>query len=145
MGAFLDFLPFIVLLTLVAIGAFVGYHMYIWSNELTERGKRKMEKKNVSFSKDGMKVGVKHINDEDYADRTQNYLIRAWNYSSFPAYKSRLGWNPQPANTDSNAGSTNAPKVAGQSTAKSTSSNPGLYVPKESYQRSSNPGAFPQT
>jgi len=30
-----------------------------------------MEKKHVSFTKDGMKVGVKEVKDEDYADRTQ--------------------------------------------------------------------------
>lgn len=94
---------------------------------MADRGKRHMDKKNVSFSKDGMKVGVKQVNDEDYADKTQryihicycdmldrlkqnehgnlrwltlvfrhSYLVKAWNYSSFPAYKSRLGWNPQP-------------------------------------------------
>ena len=40
---------------------------------MAERGKRKMEKKHVSFTKDGMKVGVRGINDEDYADKTQRY------------------------------------------------------------------------
>ena len=48
--------------------------IYLWSNEMADRGKRKMEKKHVSFSKDGMKVGVKSINDEDYADKTQKYI-----------------------------------------------------------------------
>jgi len=55
-----------------------------------------MEKKHVSFTKDGMKVGVKELNDEDYADKTQNLLVKTWNASSFPAYKSRL-WNTQAA------------------------------------------------
>lgn len=32
-----------------------------------------MEKRNVSFTKDGMKVGVKEIKDEDYTDKTQRY------------------------------------------------------------------------
>lgn len=32
-----------------------------------------MEKKNVSFTKDGMKVGVKEMSEEEYADRTQRY------------------------------------------------------------------------
>jgi len=45
--------------------------MYIFSNELAERGKHKMEKKNILFTKDGMKVGVKELKDEDYADKTQ--------------------------------------------------------------------------
>lgn len=30
-----------------------------------------MEKKNIVFSKDGAKVGVKEIRAEDYADKTQ--------------------------------------------------------------------------
>jgi hypothetical protein len=34
-----------------------------------------MEKKNISFSKDGgLKVGVKHVNAEDIEDRTQRYV-----------------------------------------------------------------------
>lgn len=32
---------------------------------------RKMEKKNVVFSKDGARVGIKEVKAEDYADRTQ--------------------------------------------------------------------------
>ncbi|KAI4770494.1 hypothetical protein E4T44_14385 [Aureobasidium sp. EXF-8845] len=53
-----------------------------------------MEKKNVSFSKDGMKVGVKEMSEEEYANRAQNVLVNTWNQSSFPAYKSRL-WNKE--------------------------------------------------
>lgn len=30
-----------------------------------------MEKKNISFSKEGMKVGVKDVKKEDYEDKTQ--------------------------------------------------------------------------
>lgn len=73
-----------------------------------------MEKKHVSFTKDGMKVEYKQVNDEDYAsaqqryalhalssigqlhggdtDRSTSYLVKAWNYSSLPNYKSRF-WN----------------------------------------------------
>ncbi len=32
-----------------------------------------MEKKNVMFTKDGMKVGVKEVRDEEYTDKTQRY------------------------------------------------------------------------
>lgn len=49
--------------------------MYLWTNELADQGKRTMEKKHVSFTKDGMKVGVKELGDEEYADRTQRYDI----------------------------------------------------------------------
>ena len=47
--------------------------IYLWTDELAARGAKKMEKKNVLFTKDGMKVGVKEVKDEVYADRTQRY------------------------------------------------------------------------
>ena len=53
---------------------FDATQMYMYANELSDRGKRHMEKKNVVFTKDGMKVGVKEVRDEDYADRTQRYV-----------------------------------------------------------------------
>lgn len=69
--------------------------MYIFANDLADRGVKKMEKKNVVFTKDGMKVGVKEVKSEDYTDKTQSVLVKAWSYASFPAYKSRLGWNKE--------------------------------------------------
>lgn len=45
--------------------------MTVYTNELKERGIKKMEKKNIMLTKDGMKVGVKEVRDEDYADATQ--------------------------------------------------------------------------
>jgi len=94
MGAIMNLIPLIVLLVFVAGFAFVGYQMYLWTNDLANQGKSHMEKKNVSFSKDGMKVGVKEMSEEEYADRTQSVLVNTWNQSSFPAYKSRL-WNKE--------------------------------------------------
>lgn len=65
-------IPLIILFVVIAIGAFVGYHIYAWSNELSERGKKHMEKKNMAFTKDGgLRVGVKEMKDETYADKTQ--------------------------------------------------------------------------
>jgi hypothetical protein len=49
--------------------------MYLWTNDLANQGKSHMEKKNVSFSKDGMKVGVKEMSEEEYADRTQRCVL----------------------------------------------------------------------
>ena len=48
------------------------------------------------FTKDGMKVGVKDVNTESYVDTTQSFLVKAWNLSTWPEYKSRL-WNKQQA------------------------------------------------
>jgi hypothetical protein len=73
-----NLLPLIVLLVLVGGGGFVGYHIYLWSNELADRGKRKMEKKNMSFTKDGgLRVGVKAMGEESYTDKTQKYAFPA--------------------------------------------------------------------
>ncbi|KAH0286604.1 hypothetical protein M436DRAFT_83239 [Aureobasidium namibiae CBS 147.97] len=94
MGALSNLIPLIILLVAVSGFAFVGYQMYLWTNDLANKGKQTMEKKNVSFTKDGMKVGVKQMSDEEYADRTQSVLVNTWNQSSFPAYKSRL-WNKE--------------------------------------------------
>lgn len=51
-----------------------------------------MQKKNVVFTRSGMKVGVKEVKNERYVDKTQSILVRAWNLSTWPGYKSRL-WN----------------------------------------------------
>lgn len=42
---------------------------------MADRGKRHLDKKHVSFSKDGMKVGVKQIDEDEYADKTQRYVM----------------------------------------------------------------------
>ncbi|THY88192.1 hypothetical protein D6C95_07139 [Aureobasidium pullulans] len=118
MGALGNLIPLIILFVFVGAFAFVGYQvrhhsqtalsalhlpitrlthwqqMYVWTNDLADQGKKKMEKKNVKFSKDGMQVGVKEISEEDYADKTQSVLVNTWNSSSFPAYKSRF-WNKE--------------------------------------------------
>lgn len=49
--------------------------MYLWTNDLANQGKKSMEKKNVMFTKDGMKVGVKEMSEEEVADRTQRCVF----------------------------------------------------------------------
>ena len=61
----------------------------------------------VVFTKDGMKVGVRHVEQEKYVDRTQNWVVKAWNMaesstdpSSAPAAaaaKRRSARNAKPA------------------------------------------------
>lgn len=48
--------------------------MYVFSNDLADRGVKKMEKKNIFIGKDGAKVGVKEVRTEDYEDKTQKYV-----------------------------------------------------------------------
>jgi hypothetical protein len=56
-----------------------GAQIYLYTNELADRGVRKMEKKNVVFTKDGAKVGVKEVSAEQYADKTQRAFVKTWN------------------------------------------------------------------
>ncbi|KAJ5141411.1 hypothetical protein N7526_002406 [Penicillium atrosanguineum] len=83
-------LPLVLLLLFVAIVAGVGYVVYTIVQDVSKNTRAKMEKKNMVFSKDGMKVQVKEVKDEAYKDRTQSVLVNMWNHTSFPAYKSRL-------------------------------------------------------
>ncbi|KAI9820896.1 MAG: hypothetical protein M1832_003529 [Thelocarpon impressellum] len=84
--------PLVVLVLVLGAFAFVGYHIYAVMNSIADTTNKKLEKKNVTFTKDGMKVGVKEVKTERYVDSTQSVLVKAWNYSTWPAYKSRL-WN----------------------------------------------------
>jgi len=40
-----------------------------------------MGTKNVVFTKDGVRVGVKHVETEAYVDKTQSWVVKAWNLS----------------------------------------------------------------
>lgn len=41
-----------------------------------------MNKKNVVFTRDGVRVGVKDIKNEKYVDTTQGWVVKAWNLAS---------------------------------------------------------------
>ena len=74
--------------------AFVGYHIYLSMQKISSAATDKMQSKNVVFTKDGLKVGVKEVKNESYVDSTQSILVKAWNLSSWPGYKSRI-WNTE--------------------------------------------------
>ncbi|KAK4613809.1 hypothetical protein CLAFUW4_09025 [Fulvia fulva] len=130
MAKLANLVPLVILFLVVAVGGFIGYSIYTWSNELQERGKKKMEKKNMSFTKEGgLRVGVKEVKDEKYADKTQNVLVNVWNNAELPNYKSSLGWNstqgkngastpksgtssPRPSGSRSNTGNASGAHVA---------------------------------
>ncbi|PLN74601.1 hypothetical protein BDW42DRAFT_198192 [Aspergillus taichungensis] len=90
-------LPLIILLVAVAIFAVIGYIAWTTATEVTRNTRSHMEKKNVMFSRDGLKVGVKELQDEEYKDRSQSVLVNMWNHTSFPAYKSKLWDMSRPA------------------------------------------------
>lgn len=70
-----NLLPLIFLLVFVTILAAVGYVVYTIVQDVGKTTREKMERKNVVFTKDGMKVEVKEVKDEAYKDRTQRYLL----------------------------------------------------------------------
>jgi hypothetical protein len=41
-----------------------------------------MGSKNVVFTKDGLKVGVRQVKEENYVDATQSWVVKAWNLGS---------------------------------------------------------------
>jgi hypothetical protein len=53
--------------------------IFLYTNELAERSVHKLEKKNVVFTKDGLKLGVKEVSAETYADKTQRAFVNTWN------------------------------------------------------------------
>lgn len=150
MGALKNLLPLFVLFFFIAVAGFIGYQVYLWSNELADRSRKKMEKKNVVFTKDGMRVGVKEVSEEDYAAKQQNYLVKAWNLSSMPAYKSRF-WNKeeqarqkalakQGKTTATDVRPTLSPSASGHVPTASLNAS---TRPSAAARTTSNPGAFP--
>jgi len=90
-------IPLLILFIVLCFAGFVGYVVYSIANDIADKTSKKMDKHNVSFGKDGMKIGVKQIKEEDYVAQTQSMFVKAWNYSEWPAYKSRIWNKEQPA------------------------------------------------
>ncbi|KAJ5795723.1 uncharacterized protein N7518_004263 [Penicillium psychrosexuale] len=85
-----NIIPLILLLVFVGIIAAVAFVVYSIMQDVGKNTREKMERKNIAFTKDGMKVQVREVKDEAYKDQTQSVLFNMWNHTSFPAYKSRL-------------------------------------------------------
>ncbi len=72
-------LPLLIVLVILGMLAFVGYHIYLSVTKIQEQASQRMGKQNVVFTKDGMRVGVKHVETEKYVDATQSWVVKAWN------------------------------------------------------------------
>ena len=72
MGKASNLVPLLVLFVLIAVAAFVGFIAYSVANDVSDKAAKRMEKKNIKFSREGMKVGVKEISVEDVSDSTQS-------------------------------------------------------------------------
>ncbi|KAB8292988.1 hypothetical protein EYC80_007352 [Monilinia laxa] len=103
-------LPLLIFFVVVGAFAFIGYQVYLVTQQVSKSASDKMAAKNVSFTKDGVKVGVKQMKNESYVDKTQGFLVKAWNLSSWPAYQSRLGWGKETGNGNGNGGKVEARK-----------------------------------
>ncbi|KAI3319911.1 hypothetical protein HD806DRAFT_252478 [Xylariaceae sp. AK1471] len=75
-------LPLLILLLVVAGIGFVGYQIYIGATKIRKNAENSFAARNVVFTKDGMKVGVKHVENERYVDATQSWVVKAWNAGS---------------------------------------------------------------
>ena len=74
-------LPLVITLGFLAGLAWVGYQVYLSVGKIQAQAKEQMGKKDVVFTKDGLRVGVKHVENEAYIDRTQSWVVKAWNLS----------------------------------------------------------------
>lgn len=75
-------IPLLVFFALAAGVAWVGYQIYLSVSQMKGNVSQRMDKKNVVFTKDGLRVGVKHVQEEGEVDATQRYFVNAWNLAS---------------------------------------------------------------
>lgn len=40
-----------------------------------------MSRRNIAFSKEGVRVGVRSVGNENYVDKTQRWVVKAWELS----------------------------------------------------------------
>ncbi|KAI1090507.1 hypothetical protein F5B19DRAFT_320316 [Rostrohypoxylon terebratum] len=81
-STFRQLLPLLILLVVVGGAGFVGYQIYLSVAKIRDSTEKRMAKKNLVFTKDGLKVGVKHVEQERYVDATQSWVVKAWNMSA---------------------------------------------------------------
>ena len=66
--------PLILLFLGVILAALVGFVVYSIVTDIADKTSKKMEKRNVTFGKEGMKIGVKEVKTENYVDKTQRHV-----------------------------------------------------------------------
>jgi hypothetical protein len=73
-SSFSKILPLLVTFIILGALGWVGFQVYLTATQIADRAGKKLEKKNVIFTKDGMKVGVKEIGTEKYVDSSQRQV-----------------------------------------------------------------------
>ncbi|OAA54508.1 hypothetical protein SPI_08754 [Niveomyces insectorum RCEF 264] len=71
--------PLVVLFLVLGGFAFVGYHIYRSVAQIQTQATKNIGRKNITFTKDGMRVNVKELETEKYVDRTQKVFVGVWN------------------------------------------------------------------
>ncbi|KAH7325110.1 hypothetical protein B0I35DRAFT_476301 [Stachybotrys elegans] len=74
--------PLIILFSIIIVGAWVGYQIYLSVTKMQETAAERMNRHNVVFTKDGVRVGVKQMKNEKYVDATQSWVYKAWDLGS---------------------------------------------------------------
>ncbi|KAI0198624.1 hypothetical protein F4808DRAFT_462563 [Astrocystis sublimbata] len=74
--------PLLILLVVVAGIGFVLYQVYLSATKIRANAESSFASRNMVFTKDGLKVGVKHVENERYVDATQSWVVKAWNAGS---------------------------------------------------------------
>jgi hypothetical protein len=74
-------LPLIVTLVILGVVAWVCYQIYLSIGKIKTQARKQMGE-NVTFTKDGMQVKVHGIEAESYLDRTQSWVVKAWELGS---------------------------------------------------------------
>jgi hypothetical protein len=70
-----NIISFIILIIVIGVAAVVGFVAYQIAHDVGHNTKQKLEKKHVSFSRDGMKVGVKERTLQHEEDAAQRYAL----------------------------------------------------------------------
>ncbi|KJR79910.1 uncharacterized protein SPSK_00597 [Sporothrix schenckii 1099-18] len=71
--------PLVVLFMVIGGLAFVGYQIYLSVNKIQAQATKNIGNKNITFTKDGMRVNVKEVKNEKYVDATQKVFVDVWN------------------------------------------------------------------
>ena len=82
-------MPLVILFLFLGALGFIGYHIYVSATKIQETASERMGRKNVVFTKDGLRVGVREMQNENYVDKTQSWVVKAWNLSGQGAENQR--------------------------------------------------------
>lgn len=74
-------IPFVLLVILVGGLAVVGYYIYLSVYDIRNAAEERMSRRNIAFSKEGVRVGVRSVGNENYVDKTQRWVVKAWELS----------------------------------------------------------------